>query len=86
VFLESKTNLKIKQKGRLLTESDSSPPAFDMLFKIISGVCSFSRNLILVALVTNTFDVWMPFLMYIETFMCLGYWTHNSLTFTTIFK
>lgn len=47
---------------------------------------SICRNFILIATVTSTFDVWMPLLMFIESFICLGFWTHNAHTFTVIYK
>lgn len=55
----------MKANGRVLQTVDPSPPSFDFLKKALPYFFSISRNLIIIATITNTFDPWMPFLMFI---------------------
>ena len=86
LLLHSPQPLPLSQHKRILLQEDSSPPAFDVLRTFVGGVGAFSRNLILIAVITNGVDLWLPYLMFIETFYSLGYWTHHAHAFGEIFK
>lgn len=62
-------------KGRLLFSENSFIPDKIPIGKFLSVFISFLRNAALLAVFTNTFDLWMPLLVFIESFMMLGMFT-----------
>jgi hypothetical protein len=86
VYLESKSDIKVRANGRLLQAVDQSPPSFAFISTFIKYFFSVCRNMIIISTLTGTFDIWMPLLMFIETFLCLSLWTHNAHYFTSLYK
>lgn len=86
MFVHSRSDIRISANGRLLQSVDASPAAFDSIATFITYFFSGCRNVVILALATNTFDIWMPLLMFVECFLALSVWTHNAHMFTTIFK
>ena len=76
----------MKANGRLLQSTDVTPQSLTFICTFIKYFFSLCRNLVIISTLTVSFDLWMPLLIFIETFLCLGYWTHNAHLFTTLFK
>lgn len=83
--MQSKSDIKIKANGRLLQTVNQSPPSFAFILAFIKYFFSICRNMIIISTLAGIFDIWMPLLMFIETFMALGLWTHNAHYFTTLY-
>lgn len=77
VLIHSSHPLTIKSKGRVLQSVSKSKPALKSLTNIFKVFFCLARNLTLVALVSNTFNIWMPLLLFIESFLMVGMWTHD---------
>ena len=77
VMIHSSEELKLRAKGRNLVSVDKASPALKSITSALKVIICLCRNLVLVALVSNSFNLWMPLLLFIESFLMVGMWTHD---------
>ena len=78
LFLNSSRKLSVKgSNGRMLNSVEKGESFFVGVSRMIQVVVCLCRNIVLVALVTNSFSMWLPLLLFIESFMMVGFWTHD---------
>ena len=76
-MIHSSEELKLRAKGRNLVSVDKASPALKSITSALKVIICLCRNLVLVALVSNSFNLWMPLLLFIESFLMVGMWTHD---------